>query len=471
MLPEDHAKAIARTLAKTQHRHLSARWAYFVGDHPRIYVTPKMREAFKDIADSLVENYCGIAVNARIQRLEVTGWDGGGAEAAQRVWEDGGFPQRQDVMFRWGLVHGGCNLIVQDGIITANSAALSYAEPDPDDWLGVSWAGKAFLSDEEEWHVTLWDETSIYRYTGPKAIRKNLDGEDKGFVTIPQGTDFHLDEDEPGTVEAHGYDRVPVFPVNPYGYMAPPLIDQISPIQDRINKITANKFVAAEFGAFKQRVFFTRQDVDAYSLRQQPDTAIILDPGDSEGRASVQELQATDLKNYDDAKNAEVDALFTIASLPRHMRVNPGAVPSGEAIKADEGPFVEALRDHQREYGEAFVSALQLIGIDAEPVWRDIEPHDDLINAQVVKTLVDAGLPWQKVASMFLGMSEEDIADAQDVTDEADAKKQDLITAQTNAMLSNPTLQTPPNPKVAAQQGKPLPPAMKARAEAMKAKG
>jgi hypothetical protein len=447
VLPEDHSKAIARTLAKTQHRHLSARWAYYVGDHPRLYVTPKMREAFKDIADSLVENYCGIAVNARIQRLEVTGWDGGGAEAAQRVWEDGGFPQRQDVMFRWGLVHGGCNLIVQDGIITANSAALSYAEPDPDDWLGVSWAGKAFLSDEEEWHVTLWDETSIYRYTGPKAIRKNLDGEDKGFVTIPQGTDFHLDEDEPGTVEAHGYDRVPVFPVNPYGYMAPPLIDQISPIQDRINKITANKFVAAEFGAFKQRVFFTRQDVDAYSLRQQPDTAIILDPGDSEGRASVQELQATDLKNYDDAKNAEVDALFTIASLPRHMRVNPGAVPSGEAIKADEMGFVEALHDHQREYGEAFVAALQLIGIDADPVWRDVEPHDDAMNAQIVKTLVDAGMPWKELASRYLSWSDEEIMEAVEEADAQQQKKEDMITLQTNAMLSNPTLQTPPPTK------------------------
>ena len=423
MLPEVQQEAIQATLDITQDQRLGIRWAYYSGNHPRIYMTPKLRETFRNLADSLAENYCGLAVNARLSRLEVTGWEGPQAEQAEAAWLLGGFPQRQDVMFRWGLVHGSAYLIVQDDIMTVNSARVAYAQPDPDDWMDVAWAGKAYISGSR-WRAVLWDEEAIYRYDGPEA--------DPTATVVPAGDEFTLADGG----ERHGYSRVPVFPMNPYGYMAPSLIDQISPVQDRINKLSANKFVAAEFGAFKQRVFFTRQEVDPFELRQQPDHAIVMDPGDSDGRASVQQMDATELRNYDDAKNAEIDSLFTIASLPRHMRVNPGAMPSGEAIKADEGPFVEALRDHQREFGEAIQSAYAMLNMDAEPVWRDVEPHDDLINAQVVSTLVGAGIPWQALASRYLGMSQEEIEQAsQAVQVEQSAQAQ-----QTASILQNPSL-------------------------------
>lgn len=432
MLPDDHAVAVTATLDKVTDRRLGSRWAYYSGNHPRIYVTPKVAETFRGLADSLAENYCGLAVNSRISRLEVTGWDGAGADAAEAAWTLGAFPQRQDVMFRWGLVHGTCYLIVQDDLITVNAASICYAEPDPDDWMNVAWAGKAYVTGAGVWRVVLWDEQNIYRYDGPEAVEKD------GARQIPKAGSFTPAAD--GEVESHGYMRVPVFPVNPYGYMGAPLIDQISPVQDRINKLSANKFVAAEFGAFKQRVFFTRQEVDAFDLRQQPDVAIVLDPGDADGRASVQELGATDLSNYDSAKNAEIDALFTIATLPRHMRVNPGTAPSGEAIKADEGPFVESLRDNQREFGGALVSALGLLGIEAEPLWRDVEVHDDLTNANVVKVLSDAGVPWTVTATQYLGWTDEEVLAAQEAAAASAAAEMDAVRQQTDAFLSNPSL-------------------------------
>lgn len=437
MLPEDHADAIEVTLAKTQDARLRQRWAYYAGQHPKVYVTPKLRETFRGLADSLVENYCGLAVNARTTRLQIEGWDGDGAVSAEQVWTDGGFPQRQDALYRWGLVHGSVYLIVADGTLAANPATIAYAEPDPDDWTGVAWAGKAWV-EGDNWHVSLWDEGYIYRYvaeqTADKSKRRRLPGADR----------FRLDSGE-----GHGYDRVPVFPVNPYGYMGSPLLDQIAPVQDRINKITANKFVAAEFGAFKQRVFFTRQEIDAYAVRQQPDHAIVLDPGDSEAAARVEELGGTDLSNYDEAKTAEVDALFTIAALPRHMRVNPGTAPSGDAIKADEGPFTEAVFDHQREFGEALTAALALLGIDAKPTWRDPVVQNDLSNAQIVSTLVSAGVPWQVAVQKYLGLTPDEIAQATMLKGNEQNQMQTQMAAQTAALLSNPTL--------AIQQAQPQP--------------
>ena len=359
---DDWSEAIDLTIAHTQNKALLTRWGYYSGVQPKIYLTPKLAETFRALADSLTENYCGLAVNSRIHRLELLQFDGPGAMDAQKIWSDGGYPLRQDSFYRWALVHGHAYLVVNEDGIYANPATTMYAHPDPDDWMKSSWAGKLYV-EGDKWKVTIWDETVVRRYKAKGPGRKNalLTGQ------APGADDFLLEDEE-----NHGFDRVPVIAVNPYGYLGSPLMDQISPIQDRINKITANKLVAAEFGAFKQRVFFTRQQLTPEAIRQQPDTAIVLDPGDADAKASVQEMGGTDLKNYDDSKNNEVDSLFTIASLPRHLRVNSsfGAGASGIAIAADEGPFTEAIFDHQREFGQAFVQAFGMMGLEVEPEWK-----------------------------------------------------------------------------------------------------
>lgn len=427
MLPDEHANALETVVLQVSNAVYRKRWDYYTGNHPKIWATPKLKETFRDLADSLTENYCGLAVNARLSRLEVTGWTDDTAEAA---WSQAGLPQRQDVMFRWGLVHGRAYLIAQDQHLAVNPATVAYAQPDPNDWMKMAWAGKAVLDfDQGLWHATLWDEENLYRYISTTRVEyaPNMQQVDR----LPAGQDFTLD-----SVERHGYEMVPVFELNPFGYQASPLIDQISPIQDKINKLSANKFVAAEFGAFKQRVFFTRQQIDPYAVRQQPDHAIVLDPGDAEARASVQELGGSDLRVYDEAKNAEVDALFTIATLPRHLRVNPGSHVSGDAIKADEGPFTEALHDHQREFGEALRMGMSCLGIDSEPLWRDVEANDTGRQIRSVVDAVAAGMPWQSAFVLFGGLDPEQVADAEARAAAAFTP----IAEQTQAFLTNPLM-------------------------------
>lgn len=393
----DDATRMKALLAHVTDRRLALRWAYYIGDHPRVYATPKLYELFRTLADSMVENYIALAINSRLSRLEVTGWTGDDADAAQAVWDASRLPQYQDRLYRYALVHSGAYLMAderEDGqqVLRLNPATLVYAEPDPDDPYTVGWGGKAWRG-SDGWRITLYEPDRIARYLSPSDKQDALG-------------DYVLEDEQPNTMA-----RVPIVGVSPYGD-GPALIDQISGVQDRINKIGANKFVAAEFGAFKQRVFFTTQDVQPYDVRQAPDHAIVLDPGES-GEAKVQELTATDLANYDRAKDSEIDSLFTMATLPRHMRVNPGAPPSGEAIKADEGPFVEALRDHQRSMAEAMTDAMALFDIDAEPIWRDVEVHNEAVLATTVGTFVDAGIPWQTAVQKYAGWDEDEVADAQ----------------------------------------------------------
>ena len=402
MAISDEVRADLKSLLDaTADRALAVRWNFYAGAHPKIYATPKLRETFKGLADSFDENYCGLAVNSRLSRLEVIGWSGPNAEQAQQVWEDSSLPRRQSRLWRYALVHARACLVadVEDGrapLLKINKATLAYAEPKADDPDALAWLGKVWAESKTVTRATLmYPEETVRLVTQGK--RNDL-------------SRWDVDPEDPGG--RNPLAAVPGVQFSPYDE-GQPLIDSITGLQNRINKLAANKFVAAEFGAFRQRVFFTRQEVTPFDLKNAPDEAIILDPGDTDAAARVQEMAATELSNYDNAKNAEVDALFTIATLPRHMRVNPGSPPSGDAIKADEGPFVEAIRDLHNQLGSTLVEAMALLGIDAEPIWRDPTVANELTQAQTVQTLVDSGMPVGALMERYAGWTEEEVTKAQ----------------------------------------------------------
>jgi hypothetical protein len=371
----------------------SRRWAYYSGNHPAIWATPKLREVFRNLADAMTTNYCGPAVESRVSRLRIVGWTGTDATAAADVWTRSRMPQRHDRLVRWALAHGRAVILVDGtaGTIHAQPASLATVVPNPEWPDEPLFAGKVWDGHDDAGRVVR--HATIYY-----ADRTER------FVHTPSG--WALRESTPQPLAA-----VPAVLVEPYAD-GPPLMDAIASPQDRINKLSSNKMVAAEFGAFRQRVFFTRQEIDPFDVRQAPDHAIVLDPGEPDAAARVQEMSATDLANYDNAINAEVDALFTLAAMPRHLRVNPGTPPSGDAIKADESAFLEAVRANQREIGEGFAAAMALLGYDASPQWSDPEPDQDETNARTISTLVAAGIPWQSAAERQ-GWTADEIARAE----------------------------------------------------------
>lgn len=399
MTEEQTWRADLKTLVDaTQDRHLAARWNYYVGRHPKVYATPKLRQVFRTLADRFDENYCGLAINTRLSRLEVTGWEGPQADQAEEVWTRSRLHQRQGRLWRYALVHARAYLIADpdaDGgpRLRINSATLVYGEPEDDDPDVMRWLGKVW-ADGPGWKATLWYPDGTFLLTSRKKNPRDLSG-------------YVLDDEVPNATDG----VVPGVELNPYDD-GQPLIDAISGLQDRINKMASNKFVVAEFAAHDQRVFFTRQAVTPYDLQNAPDRAIVLDPGEAGAQASVTQLAGSDLAKIDSSKSEEVDSLFTIATLPRHLRVNPGSDPSGDAIKADEGPFVETIRDVQREMGAALQTAMGLLGIDAEPVWRDPTVHNDLTNAQVIQTLNDAGVPPKSTLSRYAGWTQDEVDEA-----------------------------------------------------------
>jgi hypothetical protein len=88
------------------------RWSYYSGAHPRVYLSTKLMELFRGLSDAMADNYCGLAVNSRVSRLEVVGWDD---DTAQGIWEASRLPQRQDRLFRWALAYGAVVVVVENG--------------------------------------------------------------------------------------------------------------------------------------------------------------------------------------------------------------------------------------------------------------------------------------------------------------------------------------------------------------------
>jgi hypothetical protein len=146
-----------------------------------------------------------------------------------------------------------------------------------------------------------------------------------------------------------------------------------------------------------------------------PNRALILDPGSTEdgsAATSIWEGSATELSNFDNSIDKEVFKLFTKAYLPSHMMVNPGSIPSGDAIEADEGPYVEMILDSHEWLGSSHKDLFELLGIDTEPQWRNPAVRSETSEATTVKTYIDAGVPLPVALKKYAGWTEEELTRA-----------------------------------------------------------
>src|SRR5215213_3042557 len=70
---EKHLKKALTDLPDKQ-REIDRRWAYYNGQHPRIWMNEKTRDTLRDFnaTDSFIENWCEAVVDKPLHRLEVT---------------------------------------------------------------------------------------------------------------------------------------------------------------------------------------------------------------------------------------------------------------------------------------------------------------------------------------------------------------------------------------------------------------
>lgn len=439
------------------------RWAYYEGKHDSLWVTQRLREVFGRAFDTkLDDNYCELAVEAVVLRLNATGWQLVTAPGRDASDEDRAAAQAQAAAVGTLMDANQLDLEQEELYRAAGVAGESYllvwpryANPDSDDdtqaeaedgtklydivlqdarnvylHTGTSrrdrrYAVKVWKDDAaKRWRATVYYADEVVRLrtvagstgaTPPKADRFDLDPEDTGgpnpLLTVPL---FRFARDKRGRSR----------------------LDALRPVQDKINKLSIGKMVAAEFAALAQRYVLSGEKIPDDVLRAIPGSVWRLDPGGKTDdgdmpETKVGEFTAADLSQFDSAKREEVDTFLTIGMLPRNLRASAGGqASSGEQVTKDSGPFVSMVEDHQLMYGGAWRDLWEALGYRVKPAWAPAEFANSKAVAEEVKAYVDAGVPLE-AALAWAGRSEEELAEVRRLLDEAAARN---ATAAANAV-------------------------------------
>jgi Phage portal protein, SPP1 Gp6-like len=412
---------------------LDRRWNYYLGRHDEKVLSEKLRlGTLPGVLASMFTNYCSLVVEQPLTRLNVTGWKGDQSEVdrAQKLWEENDLDIDAEEVHRHVLCAGEAYVIVwprtdpetgevqtdENGrevmdlaLQDARNMHVFYGSRRAGDarWACKVWLEPDLAKAELYWRVVMYYPDEIVRLVSrsPAQTQSPTPRDPNAFV---------LDEADPGG--PHDLGAVPVVRFV-RSWDGRSKLDDVVPIQDRINKLTGDKIVAGEFGAFPQRWALTNDDPPSAVLKAGAGAVWVIPPsstspdGNEDAQTTVGQFPVTELSNYDGTIQAEVSALFMVAALPRHLMFNPGVAPSGEAIKADEGPAVAHARGFVRKFTASWRQVMKLCGVKAQPVWDDVEVHNELTAAQAFSALTTAGMPLRMAAEYALDLPEEELAE------------------------------------------------------------
>lgn len=433
----------ALSVLEKRRRLIDARWRYYLGEQQEVWLTQQVRDVFGGKSVKLDDNYMELAIEAVVLRLQLKGWtarrpdkmaEGVAAAMVAQVEaqvEANGLDLEQEEVHRSAGVAGEHYLHVWP----------RYANPDDpdDDTQAVDEDGVPLfdITEQDARNVYLHVTTGRAKAYAVKVWRDEASKRWRATVTYadevvrlqtvqgsngsepPKAIRFELDEQDPGGPNPMGAVPFVRFARDKRGRSR---LDSLSPVQDKINKLSIGKMVAAEFAALAQRYALTDQDLQG-KLRAIPGSVWQLDPGGDGDNGTtpptkVGEFTAADLSKFDGAKRDEVDTFLTIGMLPRNLRASAGGqASSGEQVTKDSGPFVSMVEDHQQMYGGAWRDLWALCGYDVVPAWEPAEFANSKAVAEEVKLLVDAGVPLP-VALTHVGWTEEQLTAVQDELEE-----------------------------------------------------
>lgn len=426
---EKHLKIALIELPDKQ-RRINRYWDYYNGDHPRVWLNDEFREVFKSLTDEFIENWCEPVITKPLDRLEVTGWvpitEGTepdmelkntiDPDQMAQILKDNDLEIGQSDLYRQMRIAGESFLFVwqtedtskkKSGYdVTVNDARWVYW-PNDRHRSDPEYCVLLFVDDHPEtgiphWNATVYYSEVVVRLIGPKITPG---------VTPSSVRYFNPNPVDPGG--PHGFDKVPVIRFSPEKE-AKSALKVVIPLQDQINKLKANKMIVAEWLAFPMLAILSEQTIEDRLLKSRPNRVLHLHPGGGEDGAaptSIWQSTPAQLSNFDDSIEKEIQKIFTLTGLPRHILVDNNAPISGDGIEADEGPFVELLQDLHRSLGGSWADLAELCGLNVEPQWRSVAVRSDKSEMETVEIAGKAGVKLPEALVKYAGWSQQEVDD------------------------------------------------------------
>lgn len=394
---------------------------YDEGNHRLTFATDKYRNAFGDLFREFADNLCDDILDAITDRLQITAWtsqDKSLNALADTIWTGTKGEARTGAIHRNGYREGDGWAIVQE---TAKGPRLfkqdptqmcirySVENPDDVDVVGKVWKDAR----NRRYRVNLYylDRTEKWASKGlgvagglPKA---------QAFQMLQAG-DPALTQDEDGGLSENDLERLPVyhFPSGEPSKYGRSLLQGVIPLQDALNKATADMLVAMEFHAYPQRwATGVQTERDEHGRERSPFQA-------GEGRvwrvgskdAAMGQFDPSDMEGFLSVQDALTLKVARKGVLPPHqitLRSQGGTPPTGIALLVAEGRTIKMTLDRQRDWGDqhrgwmSHALSLQL-GTDILPEdidceWAPPETRDEKALLEMLTIKRDLGIPDRQI--------------------------------------------------------------------------
>lgn len=449
---------------------------YYEGIHRLQFATAKYMEAFGRLFDEFADNFCGLTVDALVERLRVQGLrfgtDAAGDKEAWTHWQanrlDGEAPQLWQVAVTYGEGYWLVDEPAEPrGIprVTAEHPRQMIVETDPGDRGTRLAALKRWQARDGRELVTLWLPDRIVRWER----RRNA----AGGIVLPAGTTSGawMPRTDADHQQDHGFGDVPVVPVMNRPSMLIGGRSDVEPVvglQDTINKLGTDMVLNSEFQAYAQRVLTgvsppKDPDTGQPIPRQQLEAGVNRLMFFANPQAKAQQWDAGDPAKLVNAIEMWVQHLSAQGRTPPHYLLGRIVNAAGDALEAAEAGLKARTLGAQTNFGEPTEEMQRLCFIargdteraarnDAEVIWGDPGFTSEGAKVDAALKRKALGLP-NRIVWEQLGMSPQEIERA-----ESEAFTDGLLTGgltadQAATVVVNREQQAAEQTRLAAAQG------------------
>lgn len=405
-----------------RHKILDLREDYVAGNHPLPSGDRRYYRALRELQEKCRTNYCGLACQATVQRMRVTGFRFGGNtgemdEDAKMIWASNDMDLQSAQINANAAKYGLAYAMVSpptDGekwpIITNEDPRITTVARDPIRPTRFVAALRMWLDDVLGQVVAvLYMKDTITTYLGPKqlgspftttkALKERLLGAPGGEINMkaaktslnPLGAvpvvEFVW---RPGSELGGGL---------PEGEIGPDLMD----VQDRINTMVLERMVISKSQAYNQRWATNVQMQKGKRGGSKPpfDAGADMVWTSASKDTKFGQFTAADLRQLLEAAKDDIADFAAISQTPAHYLMGKMANISGETLAQAETGLVSKIRMRMTSLGWSYEKVMKICflylkdgkadEVDAETIWADPEK-------QTTAELADAGVKWSSVS-------------------------------------------------------------------------
>jgi hypothetical protein len=470
---------------------------YYEGEQLLVYGSEKFKSTFGDDFKGFKDNWCGVVVDALVDKLEVEHFairedQGEGSSSPestnstlndkfQRALELSNFDFQQDELHEYSVAQGRGFMVVWPNPITgfdlhwnpAEIMRITYTNYDP---FTPAYAVKRWQDESGEILVTVYTADFVYKFT-ESAARQILPINDRYGImsTIPDSSgvggslverraiDPHTNQPEPWPLP----NPLGVVPVVEFANKRGSELSDVIPQQDAVNYILISTLVAGEFAAFPQRVFYTHAKAPADGFDHSPGKVWRFPIGfDAEGKPlpfQTHEFRPATLGDFRQIHDMMLQDMALTSKTPvryfmQSDRGGRGDAPSGDSLIVDDQPLLDKVEDRQVRFGVGYkrlarVAALALSNTKATngllpPVIADVQWKDR--RADFRSVLLEDGLKMKEIGLPLsviikkLGLGRDEVAELESMIESGQI--QDLPTKSVRVIGDEGTSEPEPEP-------------------------